>query len=91
MNRTNALGLFNSAECYRQAADILGTEHARHCASTSQLDISSTTPLNSTLRRSYVQVTSLSIRSNAFAIVSIDYVIPAPRLASHLICMSAKC
>ena len=28
-DRTNALGLFNSAECYRQAADILGTEHAR--------------------------------------------------------------
>ena len=28
-DRTNALGLFNSAECYRQAADILGTEHAK--------------------------------------------------------------
>ena len=28
-DRTNALGLFNLAECYRQAADILATQHAR--------------------------------------------------------------
>jgi hypothetical protein len=27
--RTNALGLFNSAECYREAADILASEHAK--------------------------------------------------------------
>src|SRR5262249_14458177 len=28
-DRTNALGLFNSAECYRQAADILASERRR--------------------------------------------------------------
>jgi HEPN domain-containing protein len=27
--RTNALGLFNSAECYREAADILASEYAK--------------------------------------------------------------